>query len=201
MPDVKKLLAEFIGTAILVVVAVGVATQSFELQALRGQDRVPRRTRRDGHRRPASWPRPSPSGSSWSPWFTPSGRSRAATSTRRSPWASSVGAHEAERGRGVHGGAGARRDRRRLPPLLDVHDPPRLPQASRARDGRLRQAVTAPPQPGRRVPHRDGAHGDLRPPSCSFATHKAAIQGAAGVAIGFGLVFVHLIGIPLTGPR
>jgi aquaporin Z len=32
-----------------------------------------------------------------------------------------------------------------------------------------------------------------------FATHKAAIQGAAGVAIGFALVFVHLIGIPLTG--
>jgi aquaporin Z len=32
-----------------------------------------------------------------------------------------------------------------------------------------------------------------------FATHKAAIQGAAGVAIGFGLVVVHLIGIPLTG--
>ena len=32
-----------------------------------------------------------------------------------------------------------------------------------------------------------------------FATHKAAIQGAAGVAIGFGLVMVHLLGIPLTG--
>jgi aquaporin Z len=32
-----------------------------------------------------------------------------------------------------------------------------------------------------------------------FATHKAAIQGAAGVAIGFALVVVHLIGIPLTG--
>jgi len=32
-----------------------------------------------------------------------------------------------------------------------------------------------------------------------FSTHKAAIQGAAGVAIGFGLVIVHLIGIPLTG--
>jgi aquaporin Z len=32
-----------------------------------------------------------------------------------------------------------------------------------------------------------------------FSTHKAAIQGAAGVAIGFGLVMVHLIGIPLTG--
>ena len=32
-----------------------------------------------------------------------------------------------------------------------------------------------------------------------FATHKAAIEGAAGVAIGFGLVIVHLIGIPLTG--
>jgi aquaporin Z len=32
-----------------------------------------------------------------------------------------------------------------------------------------------------------------------FATHKAAIQGAAGVAIGFALTMVHLIGIPLTG--
>jgi len=32
-----------------------------------------------------------------------------------------------------------------------------------------------------------------------FATHKAAIQGAAGVAIGMALVAVHLIGIPLTG--
>jgi aquaporin Z len=32
-----------------------------------------------------------------------------------------------------------------------------------------------------------------------FATHKAAIQGAQGVAIGFGLLMVHLIGIPLTG--
>ncbi len=32
-----------------------------------------------------------------------------------------------------------------------------------------------------------------------FATHKAAIQGAAGVAIGFALVMVHLVGIPLTG--
>ncbi len=32
-----------------------------------------------------------------------------------------------------------------------------------------------------------------------FATHKAAIKGATGVAIGFGLVIVHLIGIPLTG--
>lgn len=32
-----------------------------------------------------------------------------------------------------------------------------------------------------------------------FATHKAAIQGAAGVAIGFALAIVHLVGIPLTG--
>lgn len=32
-----------------------------------------------------------------------------------------------------------------------------------------------------------------------FATHKAAIQGAAGLAIGTSLVVVHLIGIPLTG--
>ena len=32
-----------------------------------------------------------------------------------------------------------------------------------------------------------------------FATHKAAIQGAAGVAIGFALVMVHLVGIPFTG--
>jgi aquaporin Z len=32
-----------------------------------------------------------------------------------------------------------------------------------------------------------------------FAPHKAAIPGAAGVAIGFALVMVHLIGIPLTG--
>jgi aquaporin Z len=32
-----------------------------------------------------------------------------------------------------------------------------------------------------------------------FSTHKAAIQGAAGVAIGFALVVVHLVGIPLTG--
>jgi aquaporin Z len=32
-----------------------------------------------------------------------------------------------------------------------------------------------------------------------FATHKGAIQGAAGVAIGFALLMVHLIGIPLTG--
>ena len=32
-----------------------------------------------------------------------------------------------------------------------------------------------------------------------MATHKAAIQGAAGLAIGMSLVVVHLIGIPLTG--
>jgi len=32
-----------------------------------------------------------------------------------------------------------------------------------------------------------------------FVTHKAAIQGAAGLAIGVALVVVHLIGIPLTG--
>jgi len=32
-----------------------------------------------------------------------------------------------------------------------------------------------------------------------FATHKASIQGAAGVAIGFALLVVHLVGIPLTG--
>jgi aquaporin Z len=32
-----------------------------------------------------------------------------------------------------------------------------------------------------------------------FATHKAAIQGAAGLAIGLTLAVVHLIGIPLTG--
>jgi aquaporin Z len=32
-----------------------------------------------------------------------------------------------------------------------------------------------------------------------FTTHKAAIQGAAGLAIGMALVVVHLIGIPLTG--
>jgi aquaporin Z len=32
-----------------------------------------------------------------------------------------------------------------------------------------------------------------------FATHKAAIQGAAGLAIGMSLVVVHLVGIPLTG--
>jgi aquaporin Z len=32
-----------------------------------------------------------------------------------------------------------------------------------------------------------------------FATNKAAIQGAAGLAIGMALVVVHLIGIPLTG--
>ena len=35
MPSYKKLLAEFIGTAVLVVVAVGVATETFGLQALR----------------------------------------------------------------------------------------------------------------------------------------------------------------------
>ena len=32
-----------------------------------------------------------------------------------------------------------------------------------------------------------------------FATHKAAIQGEGGLAIGMALVVVHLIGIPLTG--
>jgi aquaporin Z len=32
-----------------------------------------------------------------------------------------------------------------------------------------------------------------------MSTHKAAIQGAAGVAIGMTLAVVHLIGIPLTG--
>jgi len=32
-----------------------------------------------------------------------------------------------------------------------------------------------------------------------FSTHKAAIQGAAGLAIGMTLAVVHLIGIPLTG--
>jgi aquaporin Z len=32
-----------------------------------------------------------------------------------------------------------------------------------------------------------------------FATHKAAIAGAGGVAIGFSLFAVHLVGIPLTG--
>jgi aquaporin Z len=32
-----------------------------------------------------------------------------------------------------------------------------------------------------------------------FATHKASIGGAAGLAIGMSLVVVHLIGIPLTG--
>jgi aquaporin Z len=32
-----------------------------------------------------------------------------------------------------------------------------------------------------------------------FATHKAAITGAAGLAIGMALAMVHLIGIPLTG--
>jgi aquaporin Z len=32
-----------------------------------------------------------------------------------------------------------------------------------------------------------------------FATHKAAIAGAGGLAIGMALVAVHLIGIPLTG--
>jgi aquaporin Z len=32
-----------------------------------------------------------------------------------------------------------------------------------------------------------------------MATHKASIQGAAGLAIGMALVVVHLIGIPLTG--
>jgi aquaporin Z len=32
-----------------------------------------------------------------------------------------------------------------------------------------------------------------------LSTHKAAIQGAAGVAIGGALVVVHLVGIPLTG--
>jgi aquaporin Z len=32
-----------------------------------------------------------------------------------------------------------------------------------------------------------------------MTTHKAAIQGAAGLAIGMALVVVHLIGIPLTG--
>jgi len=32
-----------------------------------------------------------------------------------------------------------------------------------------------------------------------FATHSAAIKGAAGLAIGMALVVVHLVGIPLTG--
>jgi aquaporin Z len=32
-----------------------------------------------------------------------------------------------------------------------------------------------------------------------FATHSAAIKGAAGLAIGMALVAVHLVGIPLTG--
>ncbi|HEY2213868.1 MAG TPA: aquaporin [Acidimicrobiales bacterium] len=32
-----------------------------------------------------------------------------------------------------------------------------------------------------------------------LATHSAAIKGAAGLAIGMALVVVHLVGIPLTG--
>ena len=51
---------------------------------------------------------------------------------------------------------------------------------------------------GGRLPDRGRPHRRLRL-VVLFATHKAAIKGAAGVAIGFGLVMVHLIGIPLTG--
>ncbi len=32
-----------------------------------------------------------------------------------------------------------------------------------------------------------------------FATSKISMEGFAGIAIGLGLAFVHLVGIPLTG--
>ena len=110
-----------------------------------------------------------------------------------------LGAHEAGRGRRLHRGPGRRRHRRRLPPLLDVHHVAALHKSVQGlgTDGYGKESHLFVSQWGAFL--IEVVLTAIFVTVVLFATHKAAIQGAAGVAIGFGLVIVHLIGIPLTG--
>ena len=109
-------------------------------------------------------------------------------------------ANEVGRGRRLPRGPVRRGHRRGLPPLLDVHDFAAVPQVhSGARCRRLRPPVAPVREPGGRLPDRGRADRRSSSWSCSSPPTRRPIQGAAGVAIGFALVFVHLIGIPLTG--
>ena len=153
MPSYKKLLAEFIGTAVLVVVAVGVATETFGFKLFGSELR--RRRRRHGARL-----RPRAGGARL--------RHRPDLGLPRQPGGHDgvhlVGPHEADRGDRVHGS-------------------PRWPAASPGAyllywmittsplyhksvqglgtDG-YGKALAPARQPGRRLPDRGRADGDLR---------------------------------------
>ena len=151
--DFRKLLAEFLGTLILVVVAVGVATESFGFKLFglsyaagrrghRARLRARARRPRLRHRPDLGLPR----------------------QPRRDDGLHLLRAHEAGRGRRLPRGPVRRGHRRGLPPLLDVHDVAAVPQVHAGpRHRRLRGPVPSPREPGGRVPHRGGAHDDLRP--------------------------------------
>ena len=101
----------------------------------------------------------------------------------------------------VHRGPGRRRHRRGLPPVLECSPTSAFYHKSvqgLGADGYGKASVPAR-QPGGRVPGSRSSLTAVFVMVVLFATHRAAIQGAAGVAIGFALVMVHLIGIPLTG--
>ncbi len=184
----RKLVAEFFGTLILVVIAVGVATESFgfKLFGLSFSAGVVTTALAFGLVLVALVYAIGPiSGCHVNPavtlGFIASGRMKLA------------------RGDRLHRGPVARWHRRRLPPLLDVHD---LAALSRSRSG---LGTDGYGKASHLFVSQWGAFlievvlTAIFVLVVLFATHKASIQGAAGVAIGFGLVMVHLIGIPLTG--
>ena len=103
-------------------------------------------------------------------------------------------------GAGLHGGPGGWRHRRGRRAVANVlQRAPLQPQGSRARHRRLRRnsSLVHLNQSGAFVV--EVILTFIFVTVILFATHKAAIQGAAGLAIGMSLVVVHLIGIPLTG--
>ncbi len=187
--DPKKLVAEVLGTALLVIVAVGVATLSFGFKIAGRLDLGGCRRYRPGlrfrtarsrvHARPDLRRARQPRGHDRLPRL------------RRMAVREAIGYWIAQ----FVGG-----DRRRARPVGDLLGRSGLQHLDRRpRRRRLGQGIDGRHRRRQRVRYGGRAHLRCSCSSFSIATSRIGSPGFAGLAIGVGLMVVHLIGIPLTG--